>query len=204
VIETLLAKSDNDRMSNIATKLGEFFLDIVETVVIALSIFLVIYLVLMQPHQVNGLSMVPTFQNGEYVLTDKISYRFGSPKRGDVIVFHAPEAANCPEGTGCDFIKRVIGLPGESVQVSNGYISINGTRLTEDYLPPEFVTKAGKATEGGAIFLGPQQYFAVGDNRPFSSDSRVWGPINKTDIVGRAFFRYLPLNKVGLVQHSPY
>lgn len=204
MIETLLAKSDNDRMSNIATKLGEFFLDIVETVVIALSIFLVIYLVLMQPHQVNGLSMVPTFQNGEYVLTDKISYRFGSPKRGDVIVFHAPEAANCPEGTGCDFIKRVIGLPGESVQVSNGYISINGTRLTEDYLPPEFVTKAGKATEGGAIFLGPQQYFAVGDNRPFSSDSRVWGPINKTDIVGRAFFRYLPLNKVGLVQHSPY
>ncbi len=204
MIETPLPKLDNEGMSNFIGHIGEFFLDIVETVVIALSIFLVIYLLLMQPHQVNGLSMVPTFQNGEYVLTDKVSYRFGVPERGDVIVFHAPDAAQCPKGTGCDFIKRVIGLPGETVLVNNGGISINGQRLKETYLPPEFETKPGKATERGPITLGPDQYFAVGDNRSYSSDSRAWGPITRKDIVGKAFFRYLPLDKAGVVKHAEY
>lgn len=203
-IEYGLPKMDNDRMTGIVRLTGEFFLDIIETVVIALSIFLVIYLLLMQPHQVNGLSMVPTFQNEEYVLTDKVSYRFGEPRRGDIIVFHAPDAANCPQGTGCDFIKRIIGLPGETVEVRDNGFFINGQKLREDYIPPEFQTLPGKFSERGPYALKPGEYFVSGDNRPYSSDSRAWGPITKDEIVGKAFYRYLPINKAGFVKHAQY
>src|SRR5260221_3039159 len=103
-------------MENLFRSIGGFFLDIIETVVIALSIFLIIYLFVASPHQVNGQSMVPNFKSGEYVLSDKVSYRFRDPRRGEIIVFHAPEAANCPKGTGCDFIKRILGLPGETIE----------------------------------------------------------------------------------------
>ncbi|MCD8484189.1 signal peptidase I [Candidatus Woesebacteria bacterium] len=180
-------------------------LDIVETVVVALSIFLVVYLFFMQPHQVNGQSMEPTFLSGEYVLTDKVSYQTGEPRRGDVVVFHAPEAAGCPQGTGCDFIKRIIGLPGDTISVHDNALYINGQALPEPYIPPENYTKAGEFTQGGReIYLGENEYFAVGDNRPFSSDSRVWGPIGKQNIVGRAFLRYWPLEKVGLIPRVAY
>lgn len=181
------------------------FLDIIETVVVALSIFLVVYLFFMQPHQVNGQSMEPTFITGEYVLTDKVSYQTGTPKRGDVVVFHAPEASGCVEGTGCDFIKRVLGVPGDSLQVKDGKFYINGSELPEYYLAETVVTKPGEFTKGEReIYLGENEYFVSGDNRPFSSDSRVWGPIPKENIVGRAFFRYWPLNKVGIIPRVVY
>lgn len=189
---------------NIVKNIGAFFLDIIETVVIALSIFLVIYLFLLQPHQVNGQSMVPNFQNGEYLLTDKISYKIGTPKRGDVVVFHAPDSANCPKGTGCDFIKRVLGLPGESIEVKDDGIWVNGEKLNEPYIPEEFDTIAGQYTRNRIVTLGPNEYFVSGDNRPYSSDSRAWGPITKDLIVGRAFFRYWPINAAGMIKHSEY
>lgn len=191
-------------MSNVAKHLGEFFLDIVETVVIALSIFLVIYLFFMQPHQVNGVSMVPNFENGEYLLTDKVTYRLRNPQRGEVIVFHAPPAAQCPEGTGCDFIKRVIGVPGDTIRVADNQIYVNGTPLDEPYIPADFQTMPGAFTQGRDITLSEDEYFAVGDNRPHSSDSRAWGPISKDDIVGKAFFRYWPANHAGLLPHATY
>ncbi len=191
-------------MPTLFRHLSEFFLDIVETVVIALSIFLVIYLFFMQPHQVNGQSMVPTFQSGEYVLTDKVSYKIGEPKRGDVIVFHAPEAAQCPKGTGCDFIKRVLALPGESVEIKDDSVIVNGKALTEPYIPDEYEILAGAYTKNRVITLGPNEYFVSGDNRPYSSDSRAWGPITKDEIVGRAFFRYWPLNKAGIISGVNY
>jgi signal peptidase I len=100
-------------MAKILGKIASGFLDLVETIAISLSIFLVVYLFLMQPHQVNGQSMIPNFQNGEHVMTDKISYKFREPIRGEVVVFHAPPAAGCVEGTGCDFIKRIIAIPGD-------------------------------------------------------------------------------------------
>lgn len=181
---------------------GEFFLELIETIVIALSIFLVVYLLLVQPHQVNGESMVPTFQNGEYLLTDKISYRLGQPSRGDIIVFHAPENAHCPEGTGCDFIKRIIALPGETISLQSGQFVINGQVFDEPYLPSGLQTTPGNFIQGKTITLGADQYFAVGDNRPYSSDSRAWGPITKSDIVGKAFFRYWPLSVAGLITHD--
>ncbi|HYD35585.1 MAG TPA: signal peptidase I [Vitreimonas sp.] len=184
--------------------IGEFFLDIIETIVIALSIFLVVYLFFMQPHEVNGQSMVPYFLSGEYVLTDKISYRLRDPQRGDIVVFHAPETANCPKGTGCDFIKRVLAVPGESVQVDNNHIIVNGTPIQETYIPADYQTLPGAYTKNKTVTLGPDEYFVVGDNRTYSSDSRAWGPIRKTDIVGRAFFRYWPFSKAQIIRSAKY
>lgn len=191
---------------DIFRKLGGLFLDVVETVVVALSIFLVVYLFFMQPHQVNGQSMEPTFLSGEYVLTDKVSYNTGSPQRGDVVVFHAPEAAGCPSGTGCDFIKRVLAIPGDTFRVSDGRVYVNGIELPESaYLDPSVITKPGEFTKGEReIFLAENEYMVVGDNRPFSSDSRVWGPIGKENIVGRAFFRYWPVDKMGVIPRVKY
>ncbi len=191
-------------MKNPLTSISGLFLDIVETVVIGLSIFLVIYLFFMQPHQVNGQSMVPTFLSGEYVLTDKVSYRFGEPTAGDVIVFHAPESANCPAGTGCDFIKRILAVPGDTLEVRDDSIIVNGVARKEPYIPEEFETLPGKFSKDRVITLSADEYFAVGDNRPYSSDSRAWGPISKSDIVGKAFFRYWPANKIGLLKPVRY
>ncbi len=191
-------------MTGVLGAIGSFFLDIIETLVIALSIFLIVYLFVASPHQVNGQSMVPNFQSGEYVLSDKVSYKIGDPKRGDIVVFHAPEAANCPKGTGCDFIKRVLGLPGETITVNSNAIHINDIALEEPYIPEEFETLPGPATKNKAITLGPDEYFVSGDNRPYSSDSRAWGPIHKSDIVGKAFFRYWPLNVAGRIPHHQY
>lgn len=185
-------------------KIGALFADIMETIVISLSIFLVVYLFLLQPHQVNGQSMVPNFQDGDYVLTDKISYRLNTPRRGDVVVFHAPESAQCAKGTGCDFIKRILALPGETVAVYDSHIFVNNQPLAEPYLPAGFQTLPGGYTQNGPVTLGPDEYFVVGDNRPHSSDSRAWGPIHASDIVGKAFFRYWPFSEAGVIRGVLY
>lgn len=191
-------------MEKILRHIGEFFLDVIETVVIALSIFLVVYLFFMQPHQVNGQSMVPNFQSGEYVLTDKVSYRLGDPKRGDVIVFHAPASAQCPKGTGCDFIKRVVALPGETVEIKGEHIYVNDQQLDEPYIPSDFETLPGAFTKSRKVTLAENEYFVVGDNRPYSSDSRAWGPITRDEIVGKAFFRYWPPQEAGFLPSTTY
>lgn len=189
---------------SIVNKIGVAFFDFIETIVIALSIFLVVYLFFMQPHQVNGQSMVPNFQSGDYLLTDKVTFRMRNPQRGEIIVFHAPPAANCAKGTGCDFIKRVLAVPGERVEVKNNGIYINGTKLKETYIPANFQTLAGKFTKNRVITLGANEYMAMGDNRPYSSDSRSWGPITKDAIVGRVFYRYWPLKSMGAIGKAEY
>lgn len=183
---------------------SSFFLDIAETLTIGASFFLIVYLFLVQPHQVNGRSMFPTFNSGDYLLTNKVSYRVGDPQRGDIIVFHAPPEANCPTGTGCDFIKRILAIPGDSVAVHDNGIYINGDKLDEPYIPEDFKTDPGKFVSERTVVMGPDEYFAVGDNRQYSSDSRVWGPVSKSDIVGKAFFRYWPLTAAGVVEHVTY
>jgi signal peptidase I len=188
----------------IISSVSSFFLDLVETLVIGISLFLVIYLFFMQPHQVSGQSMEPTLMNYDYVLTDKISYKVGKPERGDIVVIHAPEAANCPTGTGCDFIKRMIGLPGDTVELKNNGISVNGVQLEEPYIADDVMTLPGNYTRDRVVTLGQDQYFVVGDNRMHSSDSRAWGPITRDDIVGRAFFRYWPAKSIQVLQHASY
>ena len=191
-------------MAKFVMSVSGLFLDLIETVVIGLSLFLVVYLFFMQPHQVSGESMEPNFLSRDYVLTDKISYRLGEPQRGDVIVFHAPPRAQCPEGTGCDYIKRIIALPGETVEVKNGKYYINGQLLEESYIPDSKETLPNAFVNGRVITLGPDEYFVSGDHRPNSSDSRAWGPITSKEIVGRAFFRYWPLDSIAVIRSAEY
>jgi len=200
-LETLAQKQDNRSMVKIV---GGFFLDLIETLMIGLSIFAVVYLFLMQPHQVSGDSMFPNLEDKDYVLTDKISYRLGEPERGDIVVFHAPSAAQCPQGTGCDYIKRIIGVPGDTVEVKNGSFYLNSIELEEPFLGEGIETSSNSFTSNRAITLGADEYFVSGDNRPRSSDSRAWGPISSRDIVGRAFFRYWPLNSITFLSGHDY
>ena len=180
-------------------RLGTFFLDILEVLVFAIGIFFFVYLLIMRPHKIKGASMEPNFPNGEYLLTDKVTYRFGEPKRGDVIVFKAP-------GTdGDEYIKRIIGLPGEGVSVRNGAVYINGEVLKEDYIPEISPTYGGNFLSENASFTVPVgSYFVLGDNRPHSSDSRAFGPITKEVITGRAWLVYWPPKNAGVLAKENY
>lgn len=180
---------------SIFRRIGAIFLDIIETVVIALAVFVIIYLFLFQPHQVRGNSMYPNFHDADYLLTDKISYRLGSPKREDVIIFTAPQNEEY------DYIKRIVGLPGEKVSLNeNNQVIINNQILAEPYLPKETETFGGNFLETGETVIIPEgQYFVLGDNRSHSSDSRDWGFVPDKNIIGKAWFRYWPMNQMGLV-----
>jgi len=148
--------------------------------------------------------MFPTFNSGDYLLTNKVVYRTGEPKRGDVVVFHAPEEASCPTGTGCDFIKRIIAVPGETIALHDNQYFVNGEAVPEEYIPSDFKSMPGKFINGRTVTMGPNEYFVSGDNREYSSDSRVWGPIGKEDIVGKAFLRYWPTNVFGWINDPKY
>lgn len=181
-------------MKAIFQRIGRFFLDFIQTVVIALSIFVILYLFLVQPHQVKGNSMNPNFLDKEYILTDKINYRFHKPQREDVIIFTSPKDPDY------EYIKRIIGLPGETIKIERGEVFINDQRLTEPYLPASFQTLSGNfLKEGQAYTVSEGQYFVLGDNRNHSSDSREWGPVALEKIIGRAWFRYWPFSKMGPV-----
>lgn len=181
-------------MFNLIRGIGVFLMDIIQVIVVSMSIFIVVYLFLMQPHQVKGNSMYPTFHDGEYLMTDKLSYKRREPNRGEVIVFKAPVNESF------DFIKRVIGVPGDTVMVKEGHVYLNGQLLAEPYLPPDYVTRAGTFMHEGVEVTVPENNILVmGDNRGHSSDSREWGFVPDGNIVGRAFFRYWPANRAGLV-----
>lgn len=170
-------------------------LDFTETIVTSFIIFIFFYLFLFQPHQVKGNSMLPNFVNGENLLTNKIIYRFREPYRGDVIVFKSPQNPKI------DYIKRIIALPGEKIKLENGHFYINDKLLDESsYLPPNTYTQGGHfINEGKSIDIPVNYYFVCGDNRPHSSDSREWGLIHKKDIIGKAWLRYWPPSKFGLL-----
>jgi signal peptidase I len=180
-------------------RLFNFFFDILESIVVALAIFVVVYLFLYQPHQVKGASMEPNFHDGEYILTNKFLYKFENPRRGDVIVFKSPQNPDI------DFIKRVIGLPGDHIKLENNHYYVNGTQLDESYIAPTLYTYNGAYLREGTEIIVPQDhYFVSGDNRPRSSDSREWGPIDKTSIIGKSQFRYWPLDRAGLIPGIHY
>ncbi len=175
-------------------KATAFILDLLQTVVLAFAIFLIVYLFLAQPHQVKGESMFPNFEHNEYLLTDKISYKLGQPSRGDVVIFAAP-----PDPTD-DYIKRIIGIPGDKVMIRDNKVYLNGELLNEDYLGKEAITPPGPfMSEGEEIIIGENEYIVFGDNRTNSSDSRKWGPVKKGKIRGKAWFAYWPPSKVGLI-----
>ncbi len=176
------------------------FWDFIEAIVFALAIFVVVYLFLFQPNQVKGSSMYPTFKDGEYIFTDKISYRMGLPKRGDVVVFKSPRNSDV------DFIKRIIGLPGETLKISGGKVFINDSSLNESgYLDPSIYTgPESYLNDDTPITIPEGRYFVMGDNRPHSSDSRDFGPVAPNEFVGKVFFRYWPLSAVGKIENPAY
>lgn len=174
-------------------KQESLIVEIFKYAVLALVIVLPFRIFIAQPFIVSGASMSPTFETGQYLIIDQLSYRFDTPHRGDVVVFKYP---NDPDKY---FIKRVIGLPGETVEVNGGKIvikdSLAGTEqvLTEPYLP-KTSGDFGNVTEK----LEPNEYFVMGDNRDQSSDSRQWGPVAERFIVGRALVRLLPPSLLGI------
>lgn len=179
--------------------LGSLILEFVQSIVLALSVFVLLYLFVAQPNEVKGTSMVPNFQNGEYLLTDKLSYQLGKPQRGDVVVFKAPASEPCAAEE-CEYIKRIIGIPGDQVMVKAGQVYLNGSLLNQSFLPSDFVTDAGTFMREGVEMTVPADYYlCFGDNRSFSRDGREFGVVKRDSIVGKAFFKYWPPSSVGLV-----
>jgi signal peptidase I len=182
-----------------------FILETLETIAIALAIFLFIYFLVAQPHLVKGESMQPNFIDGEYILTSKVYKWWGTPQRGDVIVLKSPDDKSV------QFIKRIIGLPGEKIEVTNNHITIFNTQhpdgyvLNESYLSAQILTEGKSFLPEGQTYTIPlDHYIVMGDNRTYSYDSRTWGTLDKNDIIGKAFFIYWPLNKFGFVAHATY
>ena len=179
--------------------LGKFLLEFIQSIVLALAVFVLFYLFVAQPNEVKGSSMYPTFKDKEYLLTEKISYELGDPKRGDVVIFKAPASEPCSADE-CEYIKRVIGIPGDKVMVKEGDVYVNGEMLDQSFLPEKVYTSEGEYMEEGVEKEIPEnQYLCFGDNRPNSRDGREFGPIERNLIIGKAFFRYWPLNVVGLI-----
>jgi len=154
-----------------------------EVILVAFIPLFVSYQFLARPFLVQGASMEPNFQNGNYLVVDIISYKFGSPERGDVVVFHYPG------NRALYYIKRVVGLPGDRVTFLDGKILINGEAIKEEYLPSYVETDAFTSAD---FELEEGQYFVLGDNRSASFDSRSWGPLEKSDIVGVVKLRIWP------------
>jgi len=174
-----------------------FFFDILETIVVAFAIFAIVYLFIASPHEVIGRSMEPNFYEGEFLLADKITFRFREPERGDVIIFKYDDTH--------DYIKRVIGVPGDEVYVNNGEVYINGEAIEETYLPAGLETANGNYMTPGRKEIVPEgTVFALGDNRPHSSDSRNFGMIEADNIKGRAIIRYWPLGELSFIPKPEY
>jgi signal peptidase I len=187
--------------------------EIVETLVLTLLIYLVIHNFVAQPFEVQQSSMSPTIANGEYILIDKLTPRFDNYHYGDVVVFTPPTGSGL-ETQGIPFIKRIIGMPGDTVSLENGRVFVtqpgaSPVRIEEPYV----VTEADGSTAPTVCppvncpltwIVGDDEYFVMGDNRPSSQDSRVFGPVDKELILGRAWLRYFPLERVGLIERPEY
>lgn len=165
--------------------------EIIIFIIIAVCIVLPFRMFIAEPYIVSGTSMYPTFNTGNYLIVDKISYRFTEPKRGDVVVMIYPN------DTSKDFIKRIIGLPGETVTITDGSVVITNTENPKGMkLEEPYVVYPKKDTLTKT--LGVDEYFIMGDNRAVSFDSRYWGPLPKKDIVGRPVMELWPLRNIDI------
>lgn len=140
--------------------------------------------------------MEPTFDTGDYILTSKITYKFDKPERGDIIVFKSPRNPDI------DYIKRIVGISGDTIMVRNGQVYINDLLINEAYLGGETnVFEGGFLKEEAEVTVPEDHFFVMGDNRPRSSDSREFGFVPENDVIGKVFFRYYPISKWGLVKN---
>jgi signal peptidase I len=164
-----------------------FFIDLLETIVLAVVLFFAINAVSARV-RVDGFSMVPTLQDGEYVLVNRLAYRNSLPERGDIIVFSSPQT------TDLDLIKRVIGLPGDTVEISGGAVRVNGQVLEEPYIAAAPVYNGEWEVPDGKLFV-------LGDNRNDSSDSHAWGLLPLENVIGKAILIYWPIPDWNLINH---
>ncbi|OGL96136.1 signal peptidase I [Candidatus Uhrbacteria bacterium RIFOXYB12_FULL_58_10] len=176
-----------------------FVLEVVQIVIISAAIIIPIRYFLIQPFYVKGASMEPNFYDHEYLIIDELSYRMRDPMRGEIVVFRYPRDPSQ------FFIKRVVALPGETVEVSGGQVVIyndeypNGKALDEEvYLDDELTQGKKKLT------LGDEEYFVLGDNRDESLDSRSFGPVMRSEMIGRVWVRGLPLSRIGTFEIPEY
>ena len=180
--------------------------EIVETLVLTLIIFFVIQTFVAQPYKVQQQSMERTLEPDQYVLVDKLTPRFDTYKRGDIVVFTPPEDWVQEDGT--PFIKRVIGLGGDTVEIRDGNVFINGTEIEEEYVfapepgdPPQPTTVPGDERRW---VIPTDELFLLGDHRAASADSRTFGPVPAIQIIGRAWLRYWPIDVFGILGTPTY
>lgn len=168
--------------------LKRFILDLLETLILAVVLFLVINAVSARV-RVDGFSMRPTLEDGEFILVNRLAYKFGEPKRGEIIVFRSPVV---PDE---DLIKRVIGLPGDEVEIHDGQVYINGSLLDEPYIAASPVYSGRWQVVAGYLFV-------LGDNRNDSSDSHSWGLVPLPNVIGRSILIYWPFDEWGILNHN--
>jgi signal peptidase I len=167
--------------------------DIIKFALIALLIVVPLRWFIAQPFVVRGASMEPVFENGEYLIVDQLTYRFEEPERGDVIILRYPKDPSV------FFIKRIIGLPGETVELQGKRVIIrNGVSEEPLMFDQSFIEEDRMRDEYGTYALGEGEYFVMGDNRTESSDSRAWGSLPRENIIGRPFVRLFPPTKIEL------
>lgn len=189
-----------NNFSRISVEVVAFVWEVCKIVLISLAIIIPIRYYLVQPFFVNGHSMDPNFHDKDYILVDKLGYRLNPPKRGDVIVLKYPEDPSEY------FIKRIIGLPGETITVKNNTVTIFNKQNPDGFVLDEHTyLPSGITTPGDLTYrLDDKDYFVMGDNRPNSSDSRRWGALHESFIAGRAWIRLWPLDDVGGISHVTY
>jgi len=168
------------------SRVVRFIIDVAETLILSILLFVGINAISARI-RVDGHSMEPTLQSGEFVIVNKLAYKFGTPESGDVIVFHYPRDPNQ------EYIKRIIGLPGDEVKISNGTVYLNEQPIQEPYIaaPPNYQSDWDVPTNS---------LFVLGDNRNNSSDSHNWGPVPMEYVIGKALVVYWPPEKWGLIQ----
>jgi len=172
----------------------QFFASILEVLEIIAVAVVAVFLVrnfLVQPFLVSGGSMYPNFENGDYLLVDELTYRFRLPERGEVVVFKYPSDPSTY------FVKRIIGLPGERIVMKDGEVTVFNEGHPQGFVLDEVYLPKGTTTSGSGVYdLKSNEYLMLGDNRPFSFDSRSWGPLPQPDIVGLVRLRLWPLNEI--------
>ena len=192
----LLAMTNLDTQFTETSSLKRSFSELWRFVLITLLIVLPIRFFVAKPFIVNGPSMDPTFETGQYLIVDELSYHFRLPQRGEVAVFQYPYTA--PNESKRFYIKRIIGLPGETIEIQYGKVSIRNSSSAEPIILDEPYV-ANHSLDSLKKTLGEGEYFVLGDNRPASSDSRSWGVLEEKYIVGRPFLRLLPPTKINFL-----
>lgn len=183
-----------------------FVMDMLETIVFVGAMFIVVNYYILQPSQVRGSSMLPTLHDNDRIFVSRVTYKLRQPQRGDIVVL------NSPENKEIEFVKRVIGLPGDTIMIDDCSppfrtecdIYVNGEKLEENYIKDKTQLYENSIyTEGEKLTVPDKSLFVMGDNRTGSLDSRIFGPVPQDSIIGVVFFRYFPSDTIGILK-NPY